>query len=271
MKPYYEDESVCLYLGDMRKVLPQLDLRPDCIVADPPYGETSLAWDRWPDGWPAVAAEVSASMWCFGSMRMLLARAPEFAAWRLSQDIVWEKNNGSGFTRDRFRRVHEHATHWYGGNWRDIHHEAPRHVPPGGTRSRTKVGEQVRKHRDTQHHLGYISPGTWTDDGTRLITSVIRAANLRGSAVHPTEKPVGLLDPLIRYACPPGGLVLDPFAGSGSTAVAARLSGRRAVLIEADRAYCDVIVRRLAQDCLPMVEASLSARSTNTEETTKDA
>lgn len=47
-------------------------------------------------------------------------------------------------------------------------------------------------------------------------------------------------------------MLLDPFAGSGSTAETARLSGRRAVLIEANERYCEVIARRLAQDVLPI-------------------
>lgn len=54
MKPYYADEAVTLYLGDFRDVLPNLIAPVDCVVADPPYGETSLAWDKWPDGWPAL-------------------------------------------------------------------------------------------------------------------------------------------------------------------------------------------------------------------------
>ena len=56
----------------------------------------------------------------------------------------------------------------------------------------------------------------------------------RAGGSHPTVKPVALMQYLIRHITPPGGTVLDPFAGSGSTAMAARMSGRRAVLVEAD-------------------------------------
>jgi site-specific DNA-methyltransferase (adenine-specific) len=82
------------------------------------------------------------------------------------------------------------------------------------------------------------------------MTSVLPVRSMHGSAIHPTEKPVGILAPLIRYACPPGGLVLDPFAGSGSTLDAARSSGRKAVGIEAREDYCEAIARRLSQGVL---------------------
>ena len=117
--PYYEDESVTLYVGDCREILPALGVVADCIVADQPYGETSLEWDRWPDGWLEVAAGISRSMWCFGSLRMYLEHAAEYkaAGWKLSQDIIWEKHNGSSAFKDRFKRVHEQPTHWYQGAW----------------------------------------------------------------------------------------------------------------------------------------------------------
>jgi site-specific DNA-methyltransferase (adenine-specific) len=63
---------------------------------------------------------------------------------------------------------------------------------------------------------------------------------------HPTEKPLGLMRRSVRLTCPPGGVVLDPFAGSGSTLVAAMQEGRRAVGCEIEPAYCDIIRRRLA-------------------------
>ena len=240
MKPYYEDDDVQLYLGDMREVLAALDLQADLLVADPPYSETSLAWDRWPDGWPTLAATVASSMWCFGSMRMFLDRAPEFADWKLSQDVVWQKNAGTSFVADRFKRIHEHALHWYRGEWTATHHDTPRTAHYGrneGVINRTATRGE---------HLGQIGHKSWTDDGTRLMASVISCKNLRGLAIHPTEKPIGILDPLIRYACPEGGLVVDPFAGSGSTLDAARQAGRKAIGIERHEPYAEAAARRLS-------------------------
>lgn len=241
MKPYYEDDDVQLYLGDMREILPALGLQADLIVADPPYAETSLAWDRWPDGWPTLAASVASSMWCFGSMRMFLDRSSEFADWKLSQDIVWQKKNPSGPDADRFRRVHEHALHWYQGAWRDVHRDPQRITTGVSYTTPQKQGVRAEGARSTA--VG----GVWIDEGTRLMTTVIPAAMSRSGRIHPTEKPIGkLLDPLIRYACPEGGLVVDPFAGSGSTLDAARQAGRRAVGIERHEPYAEAAARRLS-------------------------
>ncbi|MFA0844400.1 DNA-methyltransferase [Streptomyces rochei] len=246
MKPYYEDDTVQLYLGDMREILPALTLQADVIVADPPYAETSLDWDRWPDGWPTLAATVASSMWCFGSMRMFLDRRDEFTDWKLSQDYVWEKHNGSGFARDRFRRVHETATHWYRGDWASIHHDVPLIPAQFDPKGRTESSSAV-----VIPHTGKIGAHSCTDTGMRLARSVRRCPSVR-RGIHPTQKPVEVLRDLIEYACPPGGLVLDPFAGSGSTLDAARQAGRRAIGIERHEPYAEAAARRLDTLVLPI-------------------
>jgi len=253
LKPYYDNGQVTLYHADCREVLPavigRLGIQVDCIVADPPYGETSLEWDRWPDGWLDAAAGVTRSLWCFGSLRMFLARAGEFSGWRLSQDVIWEKHNGSGFAADRFKRVHETVTHWYRGRWGGIHHEVPRVFR--GVDPHSRKTRPPRRPETDAHHGALTGEHTWTDDGTRLVRSVLRVRSMHNQgAAHRTEKPVPLLAPLITYACPPGGLVVDPFAGSGSTLDAARASGRRAIGIEADERYCELTARRLSQGVL---------------------
>jgi site-specific DNA-methyltransferase (adenine-specific) len=242
IEPYYADEHVQLYHGDMREILPALDIQADAVVTDPPYGETDLSWDRWPGGWPLAVAQATSSMWVFGSMKMFLARVQDIieAGWKLSQDIVWEKHNGSGFATDRFRRIHEHAAHWYLGPWSEIHHEVPKVVRQGRTQGTRAV-------RSSGEHLGAIDGQAWCDDGTRLMQSVIKAKSMHGRAIHPTEKPGQVLEPLIRYAVPDGGLVLDPFAGSASTLYTARTLGRRAVGIEASEEYCEKAAARLVE------------------------
>jgi site-specific DNA-methyltransferase (adenine-specific) len=242
-KPYYRDKWVTLYHGDCRELLPSMHAQLGLVVADPPYGETSLEWDRWPEGWPSILGHYTKSMWCFGSMRMFLDRRAEFRAWKLSQDVVWEKHNGSGFHADRFRRIHEHALHWYRGDWTNIYHEVP--TTPS---DRAKVVR--RKQRPA--HTGHIEAGSYRseDGGPLLMTSVIYAPSMHGNAINETEKPVGILTPLIEYGCPPDEIVLDPFAGSCSTLVAARLSGRKSIGIELRESQCEVAAKRLSQEVL---------------------
>lgn len=78
-------------------------------------------------------------------------------------------------------------------------------------------------------------------------TTVIRADRPSRSALHPTTKPVALLEQLVENSARYGDAILDPFGGSGSTLIAAERTGRHAYLAEIDAAYCDVIIRRWEQ------------------------
>lgn len=233
-----------LLCGDCRDLLPSLEAASvDACITDPPYGDTDLAWDTQVDGWLEQVARVlkpNGSVWVFGSLRFL---APLFVrmkalGFKYSQDVVWEKQNGSGLHADRFRRVHEHAVLWYRGAWRDVYHD-PQYTFDA-------VARKVRRKTKPAHWHG-ISEGVFevADGGPRLMRSVIYAKNAHRHALHPTQKPVDLCALLVRYSCPPGGLVLDPFMGSASVGAACDTAQRRYIGIERDPHYYDVALKRL--------------------------
>lgn len=79
--------------------------------------------------------------------------------------------------------------------------------------------------------------------GKDLVTVPIVPQNVG----HPTPKPLRLMEWLVVKACPPGGLVLDPFGGSGTTAIAAIREGRRCLLIEKEERYADIAQKRVTE------------------------
>lgn len=239
--------------GDCRLALPPL--APfDMLLADPPYGDTSLGWDKRCRGWIEAAAALvkpTGSMWVFGSMRFFQDCAPEFdaAGWRYAQDVVWEKHNGSAFHADRFKRVHEHAVQYYlqSAKWADVYNNVQ--TTPDATARTVR-----RKKRPT--HTGNIEAGFYTseDGGPRIMRSVIYMSSMHGKAIHPTEKPSDLLEILIRTSCQPDGVVADLFAGSGAGGEAAMRAGRRYVGCEIDKDMAQMANDRLAQ-VLPLFVA----------------
>jgi site-specific DNA-methyltransferase (adenine-specific) len=263
--PYWKDREagLALYLGDMREILPALGVQAALMIADPPYGDTALDWDRWPTGWLKTAAAHTNTLWCFGSQRMFFDHLEEFRAdWTLSQDVighdedgqpvygdvhvVWEKHNGSGFAKDRFRRVHEHALLWYRGPWDEQHRAVPRErvYDPSDRYERRNVTANLK-------HTGKIGPHNHVRDGKRLMRSVIKVRSMHGRSVNETQKPLGIVEPLIRYSCPPGGLVVDPMVGSGTVLEVARLLGLPAIGIEKRESQCEAAARRLDALTLP--------------------
>ncbi len=239
--------STRIILGDCRTVLPTLEeASVDVILTDPPYGTTKLVWDRWQTGWPSQARRVlkrTGSMWVFGSQKMFWDHAAEFAGWNLAQDVVWEKQNGSGFHADRFKRVHESALQF----WRDDAAWSDVYKQPQFTNDAT--ARQVRR-KGRPAHMGQLGASHYLsqDGGPRLQRSVIYVRNEHGRAEHPTQKPIGIVQPLLLYSCPPGGIVLDCFAGSGTTGIVAARNGRNSILIEAASDFVAMAERRVSSD-----------------------
>lgn len=236
---------VRLLLGDCRSVM--LQEGPfDLIVADPPYGDTSLPWDKMVRGWEKVAAaslKPNGSMWVFGSLRffMLAHRPMRAAGLRVAQEIVWEKHNGSSFHADRFKRVHELVVQVVRADakWADVYNDVQL--------TNDATARTIRRKKPPTH-TGHIEAGHYVseDGGPRIMRSVIYARSCHGRAIHPTEKPLDLLETLIRTACPPDGLVGDFFAGSGAVGEAAAATGRRYVGCDNDEEYVTKARERLS-------------------------
>jgi site-specific DNA-methyltransferase (adenine-specific) len=239
--------TTTILIGDVRERIHAIpDASIDCIIADPPYAETALEWDRWPDGWATLMLRVlkpSGSMWVFGSLRMFMERAGEFDRWKHAQEIVWEKHNGSNSFADRFRRVHELAIHLYPktARWADIY-KKPQY-------SIDAVARTIRRKQKAQHwskiennHFESV------EGGPRLLRSVMYHRSEHGRAIHPTQKPADLIRTLLEYSCPPGGAVLSPFFGSGTDAIAAKAMGANCTGIELNPDYAELSRKRLDDD-----------------------
>lgn len=232
--------------ADVMEGLAQLeDESVHCVVTDPPYGETSLAWDKVRKGWMQAVRRVlrkDGSMWVFGSMRS--HKEADWSGWRLAQDVVWEKHNGSSSAADRLRRVHEIAVHLYRDDaaWEGVYNKV---LMTNDARARVVH----RKRRPPQ--WGEIGASSYRseDGGPRIMRSVMFARSVHGTGIgHPTAKPVAVMLPFIEISCPPGGVVLDPFIGSGTTAVAAKQLGRGCIGIEVAPEYVAIAARRVRED-----------------------
>lgn len=249
MKPYFESAECTIYHGDALEVCAKFSRQSiNLILTDPPYEETNFKWDHWPGGWPVKLIDLlfnGGSMWCFGSMRLFMEYAFDFAQWNLAQDVVWEKQNGSGSHNDRFRRVHELIAQFYPKEfpWSEVYKD-PQYTFAGKNKT-------IRRTRKPDHWNG-INSSTYrsSDNGRRLQRSVIYAKNSHGNSLHKTQKPLAALIPLIQYSCPRGGNVLDPFMGSGSTLEAARMLGRISTGIDIDERNCEIAAKRLSQRLL---------------------
>lgn len=225
--PYYSDENVVLYHGDCRELTAWLDA--DVLVTDPPYGIAHVA-----------------------RKGTYTARGGAASSRTFVQSAV--ANDSDTGIRD------EALTLWGAdrpallfGTWR-----VPR---PAATTNRLiwhKAGSAPGPARaaflsnDEEIYVlnSALFPATSPPERTVLTTYENRhgAPGEAHRVGHPTPKPVSLMERLLSRC--PGGVVADPFAGSGSTLVAARNLSRRAIGVELEERYCEVIARRLSQQVL---------------------
>ena len=106
------------------------------------------------------------------------------------------------------------------------------------------LGAGFRAQHEVILHFTAGSP-EYHDKG---LSNVLKCPRVGQDREHQTEKPVSLIEQLIRVACPPSGVVLDPFGGSGTTGVAAQNLGRGCICIERDAQHVETARRRLTTE-----------------------
>lgn len=234
MTPYYQADTVTLYLGDCRTILPALPRNSvDLICTDPPYGQnwqsgyrtTRLAKIVGDNGSLDVPAAIALALGVLRPYRHLYL----FGRYDLTSlplcspvELIWDKGIlGPGDLTLPWGPAHEPITFAV-------------YVPEPSNRAKGRGELAARLRRG----------------------SVIRCQRANGVALddahvrHQTEKPVDLLRQLIESSSVMGETILDPFAGSGSTLVAARMESRYAIGIEIEERWCEVAAKRLAQGVL---------------------
>ena len=233
--------DVLLYKGDCLEEMNKIpDGSVDLVLADPPYGTTACKWDSvipFEPMWEQLhrVAKKSAAIVLFGS-------EPFSSALRVSNikrykyDWVWNKKlAGNGILAKRQPlKIHENIMVF---NSRVYYPQ----MTQGRLRKKMGLYESEITGGDS-----YASE-TFNSEYYPQSIQDFSAANMRTGRLHPTQKPVALLEYLIRTYTQPGEMVLDFTMGSGSTGVACVNTNRNFIGIELDADYFKIAEKRIAE------------------------
>lgn len=246
IKPYYQDECVTLYHGDCTKILKQLET-VDLIFADPPYflsndGITCSSgkmvsvnkgtWDQTTDKhkfnrkWIKLCYPLiknNGSIWISGTLHNIysIGMALEQENYKIINNITWQKTNPPP---NLACRCFTHST------------ETVLWAKPN-----------TRKHK---HYFDYAAMKD--ENGGKQMkdvwTSSITPPKEKTEGKHPTQKPLFLLDRIVRCSSKEGDTVLDPFCGSGTTAIAAIKNNRKFIGIEQNEEFLKLTIKRIQKE-----------------------
>ena len=239
---------VDLHLGDCLNILPSLpDDSIDMVMVDLPYGTTACKWDSII---PLDFLWEQYNRICKGNAAMVFTAAQPFTTILASSNIqnfkyewIWEKPQGTNPMNAKVMPLKSHE------NILVFYRSKPTYNPQmwystpysGFSSDTSKIGEvygnQQSKHRDNP-------------EGSRYPKTVLKFKQEKG--LHPTQKPVGLMEYLIKTYTNEGDTVLDNTMGSGTTGVACVNCNRSFVGIEMDKKYYQISKERVNVGRLPI-------------------
>jgi DNA modification methylase len=245
--PYYQDEAVTLFCGDCREILPTLDA-VDHVITDPPYARdvylraaNCTATDKGYSDYELKRRGQSLAKMGAGDIghidEMLDGVAVEFA--RLARR--WVVVYSDAETTWRWRAALEASGLRYvrTGAW------VKPNAMPQMSGDRPAVGFEPCTIAHAQ------GPMRWNGGGYPALWTYATAGG-QTRPDHPCPKPEPLMMEMVQQFTDPGELILDPFSGSGTTLVAAKRLGRRAIGVEMTERHCESTARRLSQGALEL-------------------
>jgi DNA modification methylase len=234
----------------------------DCIITDPPYGVTRNAWDKvlhfdklWAEYKRIIKDRGAILIFADGQfMARLMLSEPRL--WRYN--LVWNKVLVSGFLNANkmpLRQTEEVCV---------FYKKAPKYNPQKtlGAKSHSKgraVGKSTASDSLTNNNYGahMVQDNAEKLGNLKHPTSLLTFPKPHPSTtVHPTQKPVELIEYLIKTYSDPGDVVLDTFMGSGTTAVACLRTGRNYIGFELSAEYCKIAEQRIADTVDALLEVS---------------
>lgn len=227
----------------------------DCIIIDPPYSVTAANWDK---ALPmeSLWAEIKrirkpyAPILMFGiepfSSRLRMSNLSEYR-----YDLIWEKSRPTGFVHAKNMplRKHENISVFcqYGvGHVSRMNGKRMPYYPQGLKPNGKTYKKSRRKFGATIAMRGSQKP-TWVSEYSNYPTSIMRYAS-ESKCIHPTQKPLALIENLIKTYTKQGDCVLDCCMGSGTTALACIHTQRNYIGFETDKNIYNQSIKRINDD-----------------------
>lgn len=221
MTPYYEHAGITIYHGDCREVLPSLRSANLTVVTDPPYGIgfPYLSYSDSRDNLRALIADVFPALQAVAGRMFVLCGPTQIALYpepTWVSSVVWDTTGSFG----KYGYNQWTPVLCYGGDL------------PG---------------------LGNVNGGVMKGDVLRISGGAgVGFQRSKAEAEHTCPKPLNLMRKVVARFVGADDVVVEPFMGSGTTLVAAKAIGHRAIGIEIEERYCEIAAKRLAQEALPL-------------------
>jgi DNA modification methylase len=251
MKPYYEDDSVTIYHGDCREVLPQL--AADIVVTSPPYNlNTRVTQDRRFVSRQVVADEFSTKYGTYSDNLhpdeyLELTDDVLTTALSVARAVCWNVQVATGNKSAVARLLGAHAD-----TFKELVVWDKGHGQPAmNDRTMNSVAELVLIFENDDPKVRQFADASFKRGTLDNIWRIPPSKSQHKHGATFPEQLVGRCMSLYSSA----ETILDPFMGTGTTLRVAKNLGRKAIGIELDERYCEAAVARLAQEVLPLGDA----------------